>query len=90
MVARPDRTLQDIIANPLDKHAIADAERSLRNAIIKQSTLKQSLTDAKSTLKSLMTTFIDRLGEITESTGDYHRRSRATARRSATRTTSLN
>lgn len=65
-------TLQDLVEQPLDKHAIADAERHLRNAIIKQSTLKQSLNDAKSTLKSLMTTFIDRLGELTESTGDYH------------------
>lgn len=65
-------TLQDIIAQPLDKNAIADAERNLRNAIIKQSTLKHSLSDAKNTLKSLMTTFIDRLGDLTESTGDYH------------------
>ena len=65
-------TLQDIIEQPLDKYAIADAERNLRNAVIKQSTLKQSLVDAKSTLKSLMTTFIDRLGDLTESTGDYH------------------
>ncbi len=65
-------TLKELIAQPLDKQAIADAERNLRNAIIKQSTLKQSLTDAKSTLKSLMTTFIDRLGNLTESTGDYH------------------
>ncbi|BCK86753.1 hypothetical protein MIZ01_0519 [Sideroxyarcus emersonii] len=64
--------LQEIIANPLDKRSIADAERNLRDAIIKQSTLKQSLTDAKATLKSLMTTFIDRLGELTESTGEYH------------------
>jgi diguanylate cyclase len=66
--------LQEIIANPIDKNAIADAERSLRDAIIKQGTLKQGLTDAKSTLKSLMVTFIDRLGEITESTGDYHQK----------------
>ncbi|MEQ1814156.1 MAG: diguanylate cyclase [Candidatus Nitrotoga sp.] len=65
-------TLQDIITNPINLNAITDAERSLRDAIIKQSMLKQSLTDAKTTLKSLMTTFIDRLGEITESTGDYH------------------
>jgi len=66
--------LQEIIANPIDMRAIADAERSLRDAIIKQGMLKQSLTDAKATLKSLMTTFIDRLGEITESTGDYHQK----------------
>jgi diguanylate cyclase len=65
-------TLKDLIEQPLDKQAIADAERNLRNAIIKQSTLKQSLSEAKITLKSLMTTFIDRLGDLTESTGDYH------------------
>jgi diguanylate cyclase len=64
--------LQEIISKPLDKRAIADAERNLRDAVIKQGTLKQSLTDAKATLKSLMTTFIDRLGELTESTGEYH------------------
>ncbi len=66
--------LQEIITNPIDRKSIADAERSLRDAIIKQSMLKQSLNDAKTTLKSLMTTFIDRLGEITESTGDYHQK----------------
>ena len=65
-------TLKEIIEQPLDKNAIADAERNLRNAIIKQSNLKQSLTEAKTTLKSLMTTFIDRLSDLTESTGDYH------------------
>ena len=66
--------LQEIIAKPIDRHAIADAERGLRDAIIKQGMLKQSLSEAKTTLKSLMTAFIDRLGEITESTGDYHQK----------------
>ena len=65
-------TLQEIISHPMDKRTIADAERNLRNAIIKQGFLKDSLVDAKATLKSLMTTFIDRLGELTESTGEYH------------------
>lgn len=67
-------TLHEIISKPLDKLVIADAERSLREAIIKQGLLKKSITDAKSTLKSLMTTFIDRLGTITVSTGDYHQK----------------
>ncbi len=67
-------SLQEIIANPLNRAVIADAERSLRDTIIKQGLLKQSLTDAKSTLKSLMVTFVDRLCEITESTGDYHQK----------------
>ena len=65
-------TLQEIIASPLDRRSLADAERNLRDAIIKQSTLKQSLSDAKATLKSLMSTFIDRMGELAESTGEYH------------------
>lgn len=65
-------TLQDIIANPIDKRVIADAERNLRDAIIKQGLLQKSLSDAKSTLKGLMTTFIDRLGDLSESTGQYH------------------
>ena len=64
--------LQEIITRPLDKRAIADAERNLRDAVIKQGMLKQSLTDAKATLKSMMTTFIDRLGDLTASTGEYH------------------
>lgn len=67
-------TLQEIVANPIDKRVIADAERSLRDAIIKQSLLKKSLNDAKTTLKILMTSFIDRLGDLTESTGDYHQK----------------
>jgi diguanylate cyclase len=66
------KALHEIIINPIDKHVIADAERSLREAIIKQGMLKKSLSDAKSTLKNLMATFIDRLGNITVSTGDYH------------------
>ena len=66
--------LQEIIARPIDRHAIADAERGLRDAIIKQGLLKQSLSEAKITLKHLMTAFIDRLGEITESTGEYHQK----------------
>jgi diguanylate cyclase len=65
-------TVKDIIEKPLDKRNIADAERSLRDATIKQGMLNKVLADAKNTLKTLMTTFIDRLGEMTESTGEYH------------------
>jgi diguanylate cyclase len=67
-------TLQEIVAYPINKFVIADAERSLRDAIIKQSLLKRSLNDAKTTLKMLMTSFVDRLGELSESTGDYHQK----------------
>ncbi|MEO6422562.1 MAG: diguanylate cyclase [Candidatus Nitrotoga sp.] len=64
--------LQEIIEHPINRRTIANAERSLRSTIIKQSTLKLSMINAKVTLKSLMTTFIDRLSEMTDSTGTYH------------------
>ncbi|MDA8415805.1 MAG: GGDEF domain-containing protein [Betaproteobacteria bacterium] len=64
--------LRDIMAQPLDKRSIADAEKSLRDALVKQSSIKESLADAKDTLKSLMTSFIDRMGVMTESAGEYH------------------
>ena len=67
-------TLQEIIAKPVDRRVIADAERSLRDTIINQGLLKKSLSDAKFTLKNLMSTFIERLNEITESTGEYHQK----------------
>jgi len=65
-------SLQEIIEHPVSKHTIATAERNLRSTIIKQSLLKQNMIDAKITLKSLMTTFIDRLSEMTDKTGEYH------------------
>lgn len=64
--------LQEIIERPISKQAIASAERNLRGTIIKQGLLRQNMIDAKTTLKNLMTTFIDRLSEMTDSTGVYH------------------
>jgi len=40
--------------------------------IYKQSQIKPALTEAKDTLKQMVTTFVDRLVEMTESTSDYH------------------
>jgi diguanylate cyclase len=67
-------SFQEIIANPIDRRIIFDAERGLRDVIIKQGLLKQSLADAKATLKTLMSSFIDRLGTLTDSTGEYHKK----------------
>ena len=66
--------LQEIVARPLDLTAIADAERRLKEVIFKQGTLRHSLQEAKTALKQLITNFIDRLGDLSESTGGYHSR----------------
>jgi len=66
--------LQEIVSRPLDLGAIAEAEGRLKEVIFKQSTLRHSLQEAKTALKQLITSFIGRLGELSESTGGYHNR----------------
>ncbi|MEN6587133.1 MAG: diguanylate cyclase, partial [Sulfuricella sp.] len=64
--------VQDIIAKPLDSRVLYDAERSFKEVIFKQGNLKHSLLEAKDTIKNMMATFIDRMSEMTASTGEYH------------------
>jgi len=56
----------------LNIKVIEEAERSLKNLALKQGVLKHSLDQVKHTLKDMVSRFIDRLGELSESTGDYH------------------
>ena len=64
--------VQALISGPLDQRALEDATRSLKDVIYKQSQLKHSLSDVKLTVKNMMMTFIDRLGQVAASTGDFH------------------
>lgn len=63
--------VQTIISSPLDKMLIKEAEKSLKDVIFKQGTLKHSLNEAKNTFKQMIATFIDRLGAMSDSTGAY-------------------
>ena len=64
--------VQELISGPMDQRALEDATRSLKDVIYKQSKLKHSLADVKITVKNMMMTFIDRLGSVAASTGDFH------------------
>jgi diguanylate cyclase len=64
--------VQNLIAGPLDVRALEEATRSLKEVIYKQGQLKHSLSDVKLTVKNMMMTFIDRLGQVAASTGDFH------------------
>lgn len=66
--------VQEIISRPLNPRVIYDAERSFKEVIYKQSALKQGLNEAKTTLKHMVTSFIDRLGEMSSSTSEYHKK----------------
>lgn len=65
-------SVQHLISGPLDVRALEDATRSLKEVIYKQGQLKHSLSDVKLTVKNMMMTFIDRLGAVAASTGDFH------------------
>jgi len=63
--------VQDLIAGPLDQRALEDATRSLKDVIYKQGQLRHGIADVKATMKNMMMTFIDRLGSVATSTGNY-------------------
>jgi diguanylate cyclase len=64
--------VRKLISGPMDQRSLEDATRSLKDVIYKQSKLKHSLADVKVTVKNMMLTFIDRLGSVAASTGDFH------------------
>lgn len=64
-------TVQTIISGPLDRALIVDAEKSLKEVIFKQGMLKHSLADAKHAFKSMISTFVERLSHMTNSTDNY-------------------
>ncbi|NRR30043.1 GGDEF domain-containing protein [Oxalobacteraceae bacterium] len=64
--------VQNLISGPIDQRALEEATRSLKEVIYKQGQLKHSLSDVKLTVKNMMMTFIDRLGQVAASTGDFH------------------
>jgi len=64
--------VQNLITGPIDSRALEEATRSLKEVIYKQGQLKHSISDVKLTVKNMMMTFIDRLGQVAASTGDFH------------------
>jgi diguanylate cyclase len=66
--------IRAVIDQPLSVERIEQAERSFKQVVYKQSLLKHSLREVKSTLKNLITMFVERLSEMTTSTAGYHDR----------------
>jgi diguanylate cyclase len=61
--------VQSIISGPLDRAKLKQAEKSLKEVIYKQGLLKHSLIEARSSFKTLISSFIDKLkymGEASE------------------------
>jgi len=61
-----------LVNQPLDLRRMDEVEQRLKDVIIKQSTLKKHLNEARDRLKAMLATFIDRLAVFSASTGEYH------------------
>jgi diguanylate cyclase len=62
----------ELISGPIDQRSLEDATRSLKDVIYKQGQLKHGLSDVKLTVKNMMMTFVERLGFVAQSTGEFH------------------
>lgn len=74
-------SVSDLLAKPLDLRTLDSVERQLKDVIYKQSALKRSLLEANDRLKQMLATFVDRLGDFSSTTGDYHDKIEACATR---------
>ncbi len=64
--------VRDLVNQPLNLRRLDDVERRLKDVIIRQSSLKKSLNEAKDRLKLLLATFVDRLADFSDATSGYH------------------
>lgn len=66
--------MQNLMTGELHAEVLLEAERGLRELAYKQGVLKGGLEEARSRLKDLVSTFIDRVGEMSRSADGYHTR----------------
>lgn len=66
--------VQALLDGPIEDIALREVMRSLKDVIYKQSVLKDSLLEAKDSVKNMMETFIGSLGDIATTTDNYHKK----------------
>jgi len=64
--------VRELVNEPLNLRRLDDVERRMKDVIVKQSSLKKSLGEARDRLKLMLATFVDRLGDFSEATSGYH------------------
>lgn len=68
------QSVQKLIEGPLDSRALEDATRGLKDIVFRQGQLQSGLADVKSSMKDMVRTFMDRLGIVAASTGEFQAR----------------
>ena len=70
MKAQMERA-QSLLADPVDLRGLREAEKSFREVAVRQGAIRHSLDEAKAAFKSMVGLFIDRIGAMTDMTGDF-------------------
>jgi diguanylate cyclase len=73
--------MREALAQPIDVKKLREAEWRFKDVLLQQGTLKQSLGDVKAALKTMLATFIERLGTASETTGQFHTKIEGYAKR---------
>ncbi|MBI4292046.1 MAG: diguanylate cyclase [Betaproteobacteria bacterium] len=73
--------MREALVQPIDLKKLREAEWRFKDALLQQGTLKQSLGDVKAALKTMLATFIERLGTASETTGQFHTKIEGYAKR---------
>ncbi|WP_374356996.1 GGDEF domain-containing protein, partial [Chitinimonas sp.] len=63
--------IRELLSQPLSTNRLYDVEAAFKEVIYKQASLKHSLDEAQTMLKDMVTLFIDRLGDMADSTSGY-------------------
>jgi len=66
--------IRALLATPDNLQALQEAESCIREMLGRQGSLRTSLLEARSSLKSMVETLIDRLGTLADDTGEYQSR----------------
>ncbi|HUY02763.1 MAG TPA: diguanylate cyclase [Rhodocyclaceae bacterium] len=64
--------LLELTQQPLNLRRLDDVERRLKDVIYKQGALKKHLHDAQDRMKAMLTSFVDRLAQFSDTTSGYH------------------
>lgn len=66
--------IRDNLKKPLTLHRIYDAESILKELVYQQDLLQHTLTETQQTMKAMISLFLERLGIVTEATGEFQQK----------------
>jgi diguanylate cyclase len=75
------QVMRQVVAQPPGPAMLAEARDRFTQIVRRQGELRASLAEAKSTLRDMIGVFVERMGEMSQSTSDYHDRIGDHARR---------